>query len=49
MDEYDPLIDTSMDSETELPRVQTPGILQRAGRYIPPHEREIHSKPILKG
>ena len=41
VDDYDTsgmLPYTSFDSETKFPRVQTPGVLRRIGRYVPPHE-----------
>ena len=40
--------DTSIDSETELPRVQTPGVLRKTVRYVPPHERQAQSKPHMQ-
>ena len=51
VDEYDAsgiLSDTSIDSETELPKVQTPGILRRTSKYVPPHERQAQLEPALR-
>ena len=42
------MLDTSIDSETELPRVQTPGVLKRTVRYVLPRERQAQSEPQLQ-
>ena len=44
VDDYDAsgiVSNTSMDNEIKLPRVQTPGVLKRIAKYVPPHE--IHA------
>ena len=51
VDDYDVsgmVSNTSIDNEKEFPRKQTPRVLRKTIRYVPPHERQAQSEPQLQ-